>query len=113
VPAHRRLNYTAIGIEHVGTSDQEILGNKRQLQASLSLNLWLARRFHIKLENIIGHNESLSSPYHHELYKSWRCQTHGDWVRSDMMIFRKDLKARAKRYGINLGAQPKLRATGC
>ena len=26
------LNYTAIGIEHVGTSDQEILGNPRQLQ---------------------------------------------------------------------------------
>ena len=25
------LNYTAIGIEHVGTSDAEILGNPRQL----------------------------------------------------------------------------------
>ena len=26
------LNYTAIGIEHVGTSDAEILGNPRQLR---------------------------------------------------------------------------------
>jgi beta-N-acetylhexosaminidase len=29
------LNYTAIGIEHVGRSDAEILGNPRQLAASL------------------------------------------------------------------------------
>ena len=107
------LNYTAIGIEHVGTSDQEILKNKRQLQASLALDLWLAQRFDIKLKNIIGHNESLSSPYHHERYKRWRCQTHGDWVRKDMMVFRKALVKRAKRYGIDLGPQPKLRKTGC
>ena len=35
------LNYTAIGIEHVGTSDAEILGNPRQLGASLRLTAWL------------------------------------------------------------------------
>ncbi len=64
------LNYTAIGIEHVGTSDAEILDNPRQLRASLALTLWLTQRFQIKLQNVIGHNESLSSPYHHELYSS-------------------------------------------
>ena len=25
-------------------------------------------RYHIQLRNVIGHNESLTSPYHHELY---------------------------------------------
>ena len=73
------LNYTAIGIEHVGTSDAEILGNPRQLDASLRLTAWLVGRFGIQLRNVIGHNESLTSPYHHELYAAWRCQTHGDW----------------------------------
>ena len=38
------LNYTAIGIEHVGTSDGEILANPRQLQASLRLTAWLLWR---------------------------------------------------------------------
>ena len=61
------LNYTAIGIEHVGTSDAEILGNPRQLGASLRLTAWLMGSYGIQLRNVIGHNESLTSPYHHEL----------------------------------------------
>ena len=61
------LNYTAIGIEHVGTSDAEILGDPAQLAASLRLTLWLMRRYHIPLGDVIGHNESLTSPYHKEL----------------------------------------------
>jgi beta-N-acetylhexosaminidase len=56
------LNYTAIGIEHVGTSDYEILHNRRQLHASLWLTLWLAQRFHIKLANIIGPQRILEQP---------------------------------------------------
>ncbi len=107
------LNYTAIGIEIVGTSDGQILGNPRQLKASLALTLWLTQQFQIKLQNVIGHNESLSSPYRHELYSAWRCQTHGDWRRQDMIVFRNDLRALAGKYGIALGAQPKLRPTGC
>jgi beta-N-acetylhexosaminidase len=35
------LNWTAFGIAHVGTSDRQILGNRAQLSASLSLTLWL------------------------------------------------------------------------
>ena len=35
------LNWTAIGIEHVGTSDASILDDPRQLDASLALTLWL------------------------------------------------------------------------
>ncbi|MGH3053514.1 MAG: N-acetylmuramoyl-L-alanine amidase, partial [Gaiellaceae bacterium] len=55
------LNYVAIGIEHVGTSDAEILHDRKQMRASLALTAWLVDRFHIKIRNVIGHNESLSS----------------------------------------------------
>ena len=87
------LNYVAIGIEHVGTSDSEILHDRAQLQASLELNAWLVGRFHIKLRNVIGHSESLSSPYHRELYKPWAHQTHADWKHLDMDVFRSKLRA--------------------
>ena len=56
------LNWTAIGIEHVGTSDASILDNPRQMQASLRLTLWLMHRYDISLLNVIGHAESLTSP---------------------------------------------------
>ena len=104
------LNYTSIGIEHVGTSDAEILGNPRQLQASLQLTLWLMQRERVQLRNVIGHNESVTSPYHKELYAPWRCQTHGDWSRADMDVYRAKLAALAKRYGVPLGP-PAVRVT--
>ena len=104
------LNYTAIGIEHVGTSDREILSNPRQLQASLALTLWLMQQKGIQLRNVIGHNESLTSPYHKELYARWRCQTHGDWTRADMDVFRAKLARLAKQYGVPLGP-PAVRVT--
>jgi beta-N-acetylhexosaminidase len=90
------LNWTAIGIEHVGTSDESILGNPRQLRASLRLTLWLMHRYGISLPDVIGHNESLTSPYHRELYTPWRCQTHGDWTHADMNRYRGDLAALAR-----------------
>ncbi len=97
------LNWTAIGIEMVGTSDRSILANPRELRAALSLTLWLAERFHIQLRNVIGHAESLLSPYHHERVTAWRCQTHGDWVHPDMQVFRRDLGRMMRRYGIPPG----------
>ena len=97
------LNYTAIGIEHVGTSDAEILRNPRQLSASLRLTAWLMSRYGIELRNVIGHSESLTSPYHEELYAPWRCQTHGDWTRADMDVYRSRLSVIARRHGVPLG----------
>jgi len=97
------LNWTAFGIEDVGTSDRQILDNRAQLSASLSLTLWLMSRYGIQLRNVIGHNESLASPYHHERYAPWRCQTHGDWSHADMQLYRVKLAARARRYGVPLG----------
>jgi beta-N-acetylhexosaminidase len=107
------LNYTAFGIEHVGMSDAEILGNPRQMNASLRLTAWLMSRYGIQLRNVIGHNESLTSPYHKELYAPWRCQTHGDWNRADMDIYRSRLTAVARRYGVNLGPRANRVAPHC
>jgi len=87
------LNYVAIGIEHVGTSDAEILHDRAQLRSSLELTAWLVDRYHILVRNVIGHNESLSSPYHRELYKPWAHQTHADWNHPDMTVYRGKLKA--------------------
>jgi beta-N-acetylhexosaminidase len=82
------LNWTAIGIEHVGRSATGILGNARQLLASLKLTRWLMTRFQISKRNVIGHAESLSSPYHHELVARLRTQTHGDWNAGEMTRYR-------------------------
>jgi N-acetylmuramoyl-L-alanine amidase len=85
------LNWTAIGIEHTGFSDGDVLGNRRQMHASLRLTHYLRCRFHIKPRNVIGHNESLSSPFHRERVPGLRHQTHGDWRHSSMRIYRRRL----------------------
>lgn len=89
------LNWTAIGVEQVGYSDAQILDDHRQITASLKLVHWLACRFHITTANVIGHNESLSSPYHHEDVPALRTQTHQDFNHHDMQIYR----ARLRRLG--------------
>jgi N-acetylmuramoyl-L-alanine amidase len=86
------LNWTAIGIEHTGFSDAEVLDNPRQMRASLALTNYLRCRFRIKLRNVIGHAESLSSPYHRERDASLRNQTHGDWRHASMQIYRRRLR---------------------
>lgn len=87
------LNHVAIGIEMVGTSDAQILANRRQLTSALRLTRWLQGRYGIADRNVIGHSESLSSPFHRELYGPWRTQTHGDWSAADMRVFRARLRA--------------------
>jgi hypothetical protein len=86
------LNWTAIGIEHVGYGDGDVLGDRRALRASLRLTQWLRCRFGIRVHDVIGHAESLSSPYHHELVPSLRRQTHGDWRHASMRIYRQKLR---------------------
>ncbi len=83
------LNYTAIGIEHVGRSDGQVMGNRRQRGASLRLTRMLQGRYRIKTRNVIGHNESLSSPYHRERVHRLRHQTHGDFRRVTMRRYRR------------------------
>jgi N-acetylmuramoyl-L-alanine amidase len=86
------LNWTAIGIEHTGFRDSDVLGDRRQLRASLRLTRYLRCRFRIGLRNVIGHSESLRSPYHRERVASLRHQTHGDWSHSSMRAYRRQLR---------------------
>jgi beta-N-acetylhexosaminidase len=85
------LNYTAIGIEQVGTSESGVLNNIKMLRASLKLTRWLQAKYGIATKNVIGHNESLSSPYHHEDVARLKTQTHADWPRRFMVTYRADL----------------------
>jgi beta-N-acetylhexosaminidase len=107
------LNYTAIGIEHVGMSDAQILDDPKEMASSLALTLWLMEKFHISIGNVIGHAQSLTSPYHRELYAPWRCQTHADWQPADMAIYRARLRHLAARYHAWVGAPYKPQPTGC
>jgi beta-N-acetylhexosaminidase len=107
------LNWAAIGIENVGTSDRTILANPAERSASLRLTLWLMNRFGIQLRNVIGHSESLTSPFHRERYPSWRCQTHGDWSHPDMEIYRRDLARLARGAGVPLGPPARPIAARC
>jgi len=87
------LNWTAIGIEHVGYADSDLLGNPRELSASLRLTQYLRCHYGIAVKNVIGHAESLSSPFHRELVASLRTQTHGDMVHASMSVYRRHLRA--------------------
>ena len=86
------LNWTAIGIEHVGFSDAQILHDRRQLAASLKLTRWLRCTHGIAVRDVIGHNESRSSRYHMERVARLRNQTHGDMTRASMRVYRRKLK---------------------
>jgi N-acetylmuramoyl-L-alanine amidase-like protein len=107
------LNWTAIGIEHVGTSDRQILRNRRMMNASLQLTLWLMAKYGIQVRNVIGHSESLRSPYHKELYPSWRCLTHSDWSHRHMRIYRRRLKRLARANGVPVGPKPAWGHSNC
>jgi beta-N-acetylhexosaminidase len=85
------LNHTAIGIEHVGTSDGAVLDRPQVLKASLALTRWLRCRYSIRVRDVIGHAESLSSPYHKEKVARLRTQTHGDMTHAAMQRYRAKL----------------------
>jgi hypothetical protein len=85
------LNDSAIGIEHVGISDADVMGRPAQLGASLRLTRWLQGRFGIRTRDVIGHAESLSSPYHHERVRAMRNRTHGDFQPATMRRYRAKL----------------------
>ena len=107
------LNQTAIGIEHVGFSDHQVMRNDPQRRASLRLTLWLMARFNIPAKNVIGHGESLLSPYRFELYRSWKCLTHTDFSHLTMNRYRDRLQARARTHGVRVGPRPAWVDIGC
>lgn len=86
------LNWTSIGIEHVGFNPSDVLGRAKVMRASLRLTNWLRCREGIAVKNVIGHNESLKSPYHHERVARLRGQTHDDFPTSSMRKYRAALR---------------------
>ena len=54
------------------------MGRPAQIRASLRLTRWLQDRYGVRRRDVIGHAESLSSPFHHERVARLRTQTHGD-----------------------------------
>lgn len=82
------LNHRSIGIEHVGTSDAAVMGNRRQLAASLRLTRWLVQEHAIGRRDVIGHAESLKSRFHRERVARLRDRTHGDFRTRTMRRYR-------------------------
>jgi beta-N-acetylhexosaminidase len=107
------MNWTAIGIEHVGTSARQILRNREMMRASLHLVSWLMARSGVSWGNVIGHAEILRSPYHRERYPSWRCLTHADWGSKDMRVYRRRLRHAARRLDVRIGEGPRWIDNGC
>jgi N-acetylmuramoyl-L-alanine amidase len=82
------LNHVAIGVEHVGRSDGEVMDRGRQIRSSLHLSHWLRCRFGIRTRDVIGHNESLDSPYYREQDPRFRGDTHEDFRPPTMRRYR-------------------------
>jgi N-acetylmuramoyl-L-alanine amidase len=107
------MNQLSIGIEHVGRSDAEVIGNDRQMESSLQLTLWLVAKFGIEVRNVIGHGESLHSPLRYERYPEWRCLSHTDMARPAMRTYRGWLKDRARDADVPIGPRPEWVDIGC
>jgi len=107
------MNWTSVGIEHVGTSDRMVLRNRKQMRSGIRLTLWLMQRFDINIGNVIGHAETLQSRYHRELYASWRCLVHADFPHWAMHKYRRRIRGLASQRGIPVGKGPVWVDSGC
>ncbi len=87
------LNHVAIGIEHVGHSDAQVMGAPRQRRASLRLTRWLQHRHGIPTADVIGHAESLGSRFYLERVRAARGRTHSDFGPRTMRRYRRLLDA--------------------
>jgi N-acetylmuramoyl-L-alanine amidase len=71
------LNYCSIGIENVqpphgsdASTVAQILDRPKERKALVDLVRWLMYRYHIRLDNVIGHGTANDSPYYKDL-KGW------------------------------------------
>ncbi len=56
------LDYTAIGIENVGMSDQQVIGDSAQYHAALELTRWLRCRYDLPVRNVMAAAETSRAP---------------------------------------------------
>lgn len=89
----------AIGVEHVGRSDGEVMSNPREMRASLQLSCWLQDRFQIPLRGVIGHGEAPANPRFHFTPEGWAWieetgyRFHTDFSHPAMERYRKRLRS--------------------
>jgi len=100
------LDDVAIGIEHVGTSAKRVLRNAAMMRSSLRLTLWLMASERIEVRDVIGHAESLESPYHHERHRDWACMTDDDFGHRAMRTYRGLLRDLARANAVPIGPRP-------
>jgi len=86
------LNHRSIGIEHVGASDAAVMSVTGVRRSSVRLTRWLMGRYDIRARNVIGHSESLTSPFHFERVSYMRKRTHGDMSAATMERYRRLLR---------------------
>ena len=83
------------------------------MRSSLRLTLWLIASDGIEVRNVIGHAESLESPFHRERYRDWRCMTHADFGHRDMRGYRDRLRELARANDVPVGPSPEWVESGC
>ena len=88
-------------------SSEDFVPNER-LRRARSLKGWsqadLAEQVGTSFE-IVSRWErgvTIPSPYYRERDAAWRCQTHADWNRTDMNVYRHDLVRLARADGVNM-----------
>ncbi len=89
------LNHVAIGIEHLGYSDGEVMGSRGMRLRSLSLVRRLRCLYGIPVRDVIGHSESLRSRYYRERVASLQGMTSADFSRKTMRNYRTALGRRS------------------
>jgi len=91
-PATRAERDGFVGFKGHDVEGAEVIGSiMARLRASRKLTRYLQARFGIRTRNVIGHAESLSSPYHYERVKAMRNATHGDFAHATMRRYRAKL----------------------
>jgi hypothetical protein len=89
------VNWTSIGIEHVGLSDAQVMGDARQLASSLALTAWLRCRYRIGVRDVMGHAETFGSHWLRERNRALlKNGTHSDMGPAAMRRYRGLLAAR-------------------
>ena len=107
------LDTVAIGIEHVGRSAKRVLGNAAMMRSSLRLTLWLMTSSRLEVRDVIGHAESLESPYHHERYREWACTTGEEFDHRAMRTYRGLLRDLARANAVPIGPRPEWVESRC
>lgn len=88
----------AIGVEHVGRSDGEVMGNGPERRASYRLTCWLQERFRIPLRGVIGHGEVPANPRFGFTPEGWQWieetgyRFHEDFSHAAMVRYRSHLR---------------------